>query len=58
MLEQKGLKLSVFLTWEWRYHDKIDILGRITYTAPMEIVYKAVREWTSTQDRNDYKIRG
>lgn len=39
------------------YHDKIDILGRITYTAPMEIVYKAVREWTSTQDRNDYKIR-
>lgn len=39
------------------YQDKVDILGRITYTAPMTNVYKAIREWTSIQDRNAYKIR-
>lgn len=39
------------------YEEKADIFGRITYSAPMEDVGKAIREWSSTQDRHAYKIR-
>jgi len=39
------------------YEEKVDILGRITYIAPMAIVYKAVRDWVSTQHSHAHKIR-
>jgi len=39
------------------YEEKADILGRITYTAPMVNVQRALRDWNSTQDRHAYKIR-
>ncbi|KAL9988576.1 hypothetical protein ACROYT_G003034 [Oculina patagonica] len=39
------------------YEDKVDILGRITYMAPLANVHKAVREWCSTHDRHAHKIR-
>ena len=47
-----------FLDKPPRYEDKVDILGRITYIVPMTIVYKAVRDWASTQHRHAHKIRG
>lgn len=39
------------------YEEKVDILGRITYIAPMAIVCKAVRDWVSSQHRHAHKIR-